>query len=70
MTLKSLIYRISCGFTNYSLGLAHALGLFSRAPLYDVLLRELINSRLNNGLAAAALSVVVHVHNICVRDSP
>ena len=29
MTLKSLIYRISCGFINYSWGLAHALGLFS-----------------------------------------
>ena len=28
MTLKSSIYRKSCGFTNYSLGLAHALGLF------------------------------------------
>ena len=30
MTLKSLIYRKSCGFTNYSWGLAPALGLFSR----------------------------------------
>ena len=29
MTLKSFIYRISCGFTNYSWGLAHALVLFS-----------------------------------------
>ena len=31
MTLKSFIYRKSCGFTNYSLGLAYALGIFSRA---------------------------------------
>ena len=29
MTLKSSIYRISCGFINYSRGLARALGLFS-----------------------------------------
>ena len=29
MTLKSLIYTICCGFTNYSWGLAHALRLFS-----------------------------------------
>ena len=29
MTLKSSIYRKSCGFTNYSWSLAHALGLFS-----------------------------------------
>ena len=30
MTLKSFIYRKSCGFTNYSWGSAHALRLFSR----------------------------------------
>ena len=28
---------------------------------YDILLRELINSHLNKGLAAAALSMAVHV---------
>ena len=32
---------------------------------YDVLSRELINSCLNNGLAATALSVAVHIH-VCI----
>ena len=38
MTLKSFIYRISCGFTNYSWGLAHALELFSEVHPSDITL--------------------------------
>ena len=33
MTLKSLIYRMCCGFTNYSWGLAHALRLLVACTL-------------------------------------
>ena len=37
-------------------------GSIQSSCIYDVLLWEFINSRLNSGLAAAALSMAVHVH--------